>query len=158
MPASTLELLSLAHEGIAAARAGDLEKALPLLGWVGETKVKHQEMPGLYYSYLGYALAKLKGQKTEGLRLCEHAVQIQFYEADNHYNLARVRLLAGDRRGAVRAATTGTKLDPQHEELAAMRAELGVRRGHLFQSLDRGHFLNRFFGQLRHAFFGVPKG
>jgi hypothetical protein len=157
MPASTVELLSLAHEGIAAARQEDWEKALPLLAWVGETKGKHQEMPGVYYSFLGYGIAKMKSQKAEGLRLCEHAVQVQFYEADNHWNLARVRLLTGDRKGAVRAATTGTRLDPQHVELASMRQDLGLRRGQVFPQLDRGHALNRWFGQLRHALFGPPK-
>ncbi len=158
MPASTLEVLSLAHEGISAARQEDWEKALPLLSWVGETKVKHQEMPGIYYSFLGYGIAKVRGQKQEGLKLCEHAVQLQFYEADNHWNLARVRMLLGDRKGAVRAANTGTRLDPQHVELAQLRKDLGLRRTQLFPQLGRGHALNKLFGQLRHALFGTPKG
>ena len=84
-------------------------------------------------------------------------MQLQFYEAENHWNLARVRLLLGDRKGAVRAANTGTRLDPQHVELAHLRKELGLRRGQFFPQLGRDHAINKWFGQLRHALFGVPK-
>ena len=135
---------------------GDETRLWSLLRFA-EEEVKHQEMPGIYYSYLGYGIAKVRGQKQEGLKLCEHAVQLQFYEAENHWNLARVRLLLGDRKGAVRAANNGTRLDPQHIELAEMRRELGLRRDQVFPQLARDHALNKFFGQLRHALFGTSK-
>jgi len=146
------ELLALVTEGVACARREELERALELLSKAGELKPAKETFPGLFYSYLGYCLAKLRGKLDEGQRLCDHATKLQFYEADNHFNHARVLLLRGDRRAAVRALAMGHKFEPNHPGIEALRAEVGVRAPRPIEGLSREHIVNRMLGQLRHVF------
>jgi Flp pilus assembly protein TadD len=146
------QLLSLVAEGVACARREELDRALALLTKAGELKPAQQTLPGLFYSYLGYCLAKLRGKLDEGQRLCEHALKLQYYEADNHFNQARVSMLRGDRSAAVRALALGHKFSPHHPGIVALRAQIGVRRPRPIEALAREHILNRLLGQLRHAF------
>ena len=90
----------------------------------------------------------------EGLKLCEHAVRIQFYEPDNHLNSARVHLLARNRRAAVEAIGRGLKLDPHHAALRGLRQEIGIRKRPVLPFLSRNNPLNRLLGRMRHDFSG----
>jgi tetratricopeptide (TPR) repeat protein len=146
------KLLALVTEGVECARRDELDRALQLLSKAGELKPAMDTFPGLFYSYFGYCLAKLRGKLDEGLRLCDHAVKLQFYEAENHFNHARVLLLRGERRAAVRALAMGEKFDPYHIGIAALRAEIGVRGPRTIEGLARGHVVNRMLGHLRHVF------
>lgn len=146
------KLLALVAEGVACARREEFDRALELLTQAGELKPAQETLPGLFYSYLGYCLAKLRGRLDEGQRLCDHALKLQFYEADNHFNHARVLLLRGDRAAAVRALALGHKFEPHHPGIAALRGEIGVRRPRPIEALPREHILNRLLGQARHAF------
>lgn len=111
----------------------------------------NDDLPGLFYSYLGYGIALCERRVREGLRLCEHAVRMEFYQPENYLNLARTRLLAGNRRGAYRALEEGLRLDPVHEDLGALARSMGHRRRPVIPFLSRANLLNRLLGHLRHA-------
>lgn len=154
MTTGSFEAKQLAEEGIELCRRGDWDLGIQLLGRVVEERGVSQDLPGSAYSFLGFGVAKRQRRIRDGLRLCEHAVKVQFYEPDNHWNLARVRLLANDRRGAVQSIARGLKLEPNHAGLRGLREEIGVRRRAVIPFLSRGNFLNRFLGRIRHDLTG----
>jgi len=151
------ELQRYADEGLRLCREGDWRKGMPVLASVIEQKGPYDKIPGVVYSYLGFGVAKYNSKITEGLRLCEHAVKIQFYEADNHWNLARVNVLAKQRRNAVQAINAGLKLDDDHQGLLDLKQEIGMRRNPVLGFLGRDNPLNVFLGRIRHAIAGNPR-
>lgn len=151
------ELQGYVDDGLRLCREGEWRKGLPVLAAVIEQRGPYDKVPGIVYAYLGYGVAKFQNKTTEGLRLCEHAVKIQFYEADNHWNLARVSVIAGHRRNAVQAINAGLKLDPDHDGLLALKQEIGLRREPVLGFLDRDNPVNVFLGRIRHSFAGNPR-
>jgi hypothetical protein len=141
---------AVAEEGVALCRAGEWDKGMQLLARAVEAKGVGDELPGTSYSFLGFAVARFQRKIRDGLKLCEHAVKVQFYEPDNHWNLARVHLLAGSRKLAVESIARGLKLDPQHAGLRGLRKEIGVRRRPVLRFLGRDNFINRLLGRIRH--------
>jgi len=152
MPPLSEELQGYVEDGLRLCRHGDWRRGLPILNTVIEQRGPGQDVPGIVYSYLGFGVARYQSKVHDGIRLCEHAIKLQFYEADNHWNLARIRHLAGDRLSAVRAIERGLKLDPVHEGLLELRKEVGVRRPPVIGFLRRRHPVNVLLGRVRHAF------
>jgi Flp pilus assembly protein TadD len=134
--------------GIALCRGGDWDRGLDVLGRLasGEGRLSSQG-----YSDLGYGMAHRHKQVREGLRLCNHAVKLEFYQPDNLFNLARTQLLAGDRRGATASMRRGLAIDRDHVGLNALAEQLGPRRQPVLRFLTRGNPLNILLGRLRHA-------
>jgi len=141
---------SIAEAAIELCRAGDWSRGLSVLADLVKDRGLSDAVPGVAYSYLGYGIARYQRQVKEGLRLCEHAVKVQFYQPDNHLNLARVYLLAKNRKGAISALTQGLALDPKHEALRALKAELGSRKRPVVGFLKRDNPVNKTLGRLRH--------
>lgn len=140
------------ERGIRACREGDWEEGLALLGGLADRNI--QDLPGLFYSWLGYGIALHEKRYRDGLRLCEHAVKKQFYEADNFYNLARTRMLLDDRPKAVDAVRQGLRLHPRHRGLRKLERTLGRRNRPVLPFLSRSNPLNRLLGKLRHDLRG----
>lgn len=124
------------------------------LGRVAESGEPGSALPGLFYSYLGYGIARCQGKLLEGLKLCEHAIKVEFYESENYFNLARTCLLAKDRAGAVRAVKGGLKIDPQNLDLLALYRDLGIRQDPVIAFLSRRNPFNMLLGRIRAAFRG----
>jgi tetratricopeptide (TPR) repeat protein len=137
------------ERGVALCREGEWDKGLFWLGRVAESG--ESSLPGLFYSYLGYGIARCQRRHEEGLKLCQHSIKIEFYEPDNYLNLARTCLLLHDRSGAVRAVRKGLKVDPEHLDLKALHRELGIRRPPVLPFLSRTNLLNRMLGRVRSA-------
>jgi tetratricopeptide (TPR) repeat protein len=154
MALGTGEIQVAAAKGLALCRAGDWDRGLQLLGAAAEGRQGAAELPGLVYSYLGYGIARYQRRVRDGHKLCEHAVKIQYYEPDNHLNLARVQLILEDRKGAVSSIARGLKLDPDHRELKELRREIGVRRRPVLPFLSRKNPLNVLLGRLRNGLKG----
>lgn len=154
MGLETGEIQVAAAKGLALCREGDWDRGLQLLGAAAEGRQGAAELPGLVYSYLGYGIAQHQRRVKDGLKLCEHAVKIQYYEPDNHLNLARVQLMLHDRKGAVASIARGLKLDPNHRGLKDLRVEIGVRKRPVVPFLSRGNPVNVLLGRLRRAFTG----
>ncbi len=145
------ERLSAVFErGLERCRNGDWEDGLVDLAFLAE-KGSRDDVPALCYSYLGYGLAHHRGQVKQGLRLCRHAVKLEFFQPECYVNLARAALLSDRYRGrAVGAVLDGLDIDPGHPDLLELQRQLGARRPRVIPFLSRGNPLNRLLGWLRH--------
>jgi hypothetical protein len=139
------------ERGIALCRAGEWDRGLDVLGRLASAGAR---LSSQGYSFLGYGLAHRRKQVREGLRLCDHAVKLEFYQPDNLFNLARTQLLAGDRRGATASMRRGLAIDHDHAGLVALAEEIGPRRRPVLHFLARGNPLNILLGRIRHAIKG----
>ncbi len=147
------EISDTLRRGLDLCRAGEWDRGLAILGYLAQS-VDRSALPGLFYSYLGYGIARCERRVEEGVKLCRHAIKVEFYQPENYLNLARVELLAGDRRGAVRALARGLKIDPHHLELIALQREVGLRRQPVLSFVARDNPVNRLLGRLRHRMTG----
>jgi hypothetical protein len=136
------------EQGIALCRAGEWERGVTTLTHYGE---QGGRLSSLGYSFLGYGIAHLHRKVPEGLRLCRHAVKLEFFQPDNLLNLARTELLAGNRRAAVDSLQRGLALDPQHAALRELEKRMGSRRSPVLGFLARDNPLNVLLGRLRHS-------
>jgi hypothetical protein len=138
-----------AEAAIEICRRGDWSRGLTILADLVKERGLSEHIPGVAYSFLGYGIARYQKQVKEGLRLCEHAVRAQFYHPDCHLNLARVHVLAKNRKGAVNAIAQGLALDPRNSALRALQSEIGVRKRPVLGFLSRNNPVNRTLGKLR---------
>ena len=136
--------------GIAACRRGEWHSGLHYLR-IAEERDGDVTLPGLYWSYLGLAVARCERRHDAALELCERAVTIEFFQPENFVNLAWVHLLSGNRRAAMAATERGRSLDAEHAGLREMAARLGSRRPPVLRFLRREHPINRSLGRWRHA-------
>lgn len=139
-----------AWRGIDLCRQGDWRQGMDVLRRVADAKDSAVEMPGLFYSYLGFGIARFDRRVREGVTLCEHAVKREFYQPENYLNLARTYMLAGQRRKAIDTVLAGRRIDRAHRGLAALHRELGLRRRPVLPFLSRNNPINRLLGRMRH--------
>lgn len=139
------------ERGIALCRAGQWDRGVDHLA---RQVSSGGRLSSTGYSFLGYGMALRRRQIREGLKLCEQAVKMEFYQPDNFLNLARTQLLAGNRRAAATSMRRGLALDRGHRGLRALAKELGVRRAPVLKFLGRSNPLNVLLGKLRHAIKG----
>lgn len=145
------DLLSAIERGVAACRRSDWDEGLKLLGAVAEAGgLSRDDLPAAFYSYLGYGIARFKGQRREGLRLCKHAVKQEFYRAEHYFNLARTYVEAGNKAAAVKTVEEGLAIEPGNARLRWLKDELGARRSPVIPFLSRSNPLNVLLGRLRH--------
>lgn len=144
----------LAWRGIEYCRRGDWQEGLCWLSLAAEGKPgqdePQEELPGLFYAFLGYGIARYQRQGEQGLKLCRRAVELELYQPESYYFLARTHLLLQDRRAAFDDVERGLEVDSTHAGLIALRVELGERRAPILGFLPRRHVLNRWLGLLRH--------
>jgi len=138
------------RQAIHACRAERWREGLDLLTRVAQNAERRGNLPGMFYSYLGLAMARCEGRRREGMELCRHAVREQPEEPDNHLNLAYVYLTLGRRESAILAMQAGLERNPDHERLLALHAKLGVRDQPPLPVLPRGHAVNVSLGRVRH--------
>lgn len=139
------------RQAVLACRAERWREGLDLLTRVAQNAERRGNLPGMFYSYLGLAMARCEGRRREGMELCRHAVREQPGEPDNHLNLAYVYLTLGRRESAILAMEAGLAVNPEHERLLALHAKLGVRDDPPLRFLPRGHAANVALGRLRHG-------
>lgn len=150
--ASTLtpdQLRFVAERGIEMCRGGDWRRGLEVLAAVAETDHRDGDLPGHFHSYLGYAVARCEHKIPLGLALARRATEKQFFDPENFLNLARVYLLAGNRRKAYGSVVEGLRLDSRHPELHGLLEKLGKRRRPLVGFLSRSNPVNQFLGRAR---------
>ena len=160
---SPAELLEMA---VAACRRGDWTTGLEHLETLAAQHTGQPgNLPGRYYSYLGYggarqekAASKKQQAIDQGIKLCRYSVKVEFFQTDNWWNLCRVYLLGNRRRAAYKALDKGLEIDPQCPELLELRKkEFGERRPQVLPFLSRSNILNRILGHLRHVLSGDGK-
>ncbi len=151
------QLLAACERGLDLCRFGNFKEGLAELAALGDlTRVK--DIPSAYFSYLGYALAKQRNQIPQGIKLCRHAIKLEFFQTENYVNLARTCLLSEKyRREAWEAIRDGLKIDPEHPELLELERQLGSRKPPVIRFLGRNNPLNRLLGSVRHLLSGDVK-
>ncbi|HEY0514618.1 MAG TPA: hypothetical protein VGH73_22135 [Thermoanaerobaculia bacterium] len=152
--ALSAEVSDTLKRGIDSCRRGDWNEGLRHLGRIAQAEETAAGLPGLFYSYLGYGIALRDRRVREGLKLCRHSIQVEFYQAENYLNLARTCLLARDRKGAVQAVRGGLKIDRHNPQLQALYKEMGIRSLPVLPFLGRANRLNQFLGRIRYALRG----
>jgi len=140
----------LLEKGLEFCRKGEWDAGLDYLEKFANRE-KSADRPSLFYSYTGYGIAHRQRRIKEGIRLCKHAVKMEFFQPDNYLNLARTYLLAKNRRAAFRALRKGLEIDADHPELVELHESLGARRRPVLPFFSRRNPLNRLLGSIRHG-------
>jgi tetratricopeptide (TPR) repeat protein len=143
-------LLALAKQGIERCREQDWDTGLKLLGRVAEEREPKAEMPSLFFSYLGRAIAHCDKRYREALSLCSHAVSLNPDHPENWANLARIYIYTNKRRLALKALHRGFQLDPQNGFLLRVKNKFVARQPPVIPFLPRSFPLNRWLGKRRH--------
>jgi tetratricopeptide (TPR) repeat protein len=137
-------------QGIQFCRKNKWREGYDLLARVAPGVENRGNMPSVFYSYLGAAMARVEGRRRDGMELCRYALQLSPEEPENYLNIASVYLMLNRRQPALRAIEQGLALRPWHPRLLEMRASLGVRQPPVFPSMARTHPLNLAVGRVRH--------
>src|SRR6185369_12234591 len=126
--------------GVAALATDDTLTALACL----ERALKLQDNPG-WHSYLGYCIAKERGQQRRGLDLCLNALAVEQDNPVHFLNLGRVHLISGDKVEALRVLREGMA-NGGSPEIKRLLETLGTRKPSLFPMLHRDNPLNKYLG------------
>jgi tetratricopeptide (TPR) repeat protein len=129
-------------QALAALATDDTLTALPHL----ERALKHGDRAG-WHSYLGYCIARERGQQRKGLEYCLHSLAAEPDNPDHFLNLGRVYLLGGEKDEALRVTREGMAKGGS-PQLAELLERLGSRRPPLFPSLSRSNPINKYLGML----------
>ena len=105
-------------------------------------------------SYYGLCVAVLKHDLRRAIELCERAVRLQPNDGRHYANLARVFMMAGNRRKALATLDHGIRRLPADEWLEQIRDSFGYRRPSVLSFIPRRHPLNRFLGRVRYHLIG----
>jgi hypothetical protein len=148
------QMLATCERGIDLCRFGSMKEGFATLASLGDI-TKSKDLPSAYFSYLGYGLAKYRNQISQGIKLCRHAIKLEFFQPENYVNMARTCLLQERyRREAVDAVREGLRIDPENPELQQLEAQLGQRRPPVLGFLGRQNPVNQALGWLRHRLSG----
>jgi predicted Zn-dependent protease len=127
-------------------RDGYSDKALPHIRHAAEL----EEHNPFYMSYLGVVLARTEQRWAEAEQLCDSAMRMKRDQPQLYLNLAEVYLSAGRKQDAVEALLQGLRYAQRDSRITTMLGKLSSRRRPIVPFLERGHFINRRLGQLRH--------
>lgn len=111
-----------------------------------ERALRIQDNPD-WHSYLGYCIAKERGQYRKGVELCQSSLAKEPDNPEHFYNLGRVHLVNGDKLEALRVLREGMTKGGSFEILRLLE-NLGQRTPLLFPTLSRSNPLNRYLGLL----------
>jgi len=136
-------------EGIKLLRNGQSAEAFEYLRHAAEL---NQQNP-YYLSFLGVSVARAQRKWNAAVHLCEKAVSLRRNEVQLYLNLAEVYVAAGRRDDAVTVLDRAAIYSSMDVRVKRARAELGKRSSPVLPFLERGHFLNRSLGKLRHRMF-----
>jgi tetratricopeptide (TPR) repeat protein len=150
-PPISPEATELAWRGVEHCRQGEWTLGLYWLSLAAESAPGGEGLPALFYSYLGYGMARFEGNRRQGLELCRRAVELELYQPEAYYFLAETCLLVGDRRSAAEVLEQGLDIDPEHRDLQALERQMGERQAPILTFLPRQHRLNRWLGRLRYG-------
>lgn len=103
----------------------------------------------LHLSYLGYCIARERGQLKKGMALCQEALAQEPEHAVHFLNLGRIHLMAGNKLEAIRIFREGLA-HGQNRELIAELDALGTRKPPVIRALHRDNPINKYLGMLLH--------
>ena len=97
----------------------------------------------LHLSYCGLLTAIVHGRKSEGLRLCERALQFGAYEPEVVMNSARLYVTLGCPLKAVEVLRRGLRQKPGHKGMLKQIGKLSPRRQPPLSLVDRNNVVNK---------------
>jgi tetratricopeptide (TPR) repeat protein len=100
-----------------------------------------------WYSYLGYCIARQRGQHRKGLELCQASLAVEPDNPMHFLNLGRVHLNKGDKIKALQIWREGMAKGGCPELLQQLE-RLGTRSRPIIPVLHRNNPLNRYLGIL----------
>jgi tetratricopeptide (TPR) repeat protein len=101
----------------------------------------------VYCSYLGFCIAKERGQIQKGMLLCSAALEREPENSVHYLNLGRIYLVAGNKQEAITVFRKGLAFGPNQEIIGLLDA-IGTRKPPLIRSLHRDNPINKFLGKL----------
>ena len=101
----------------------------------------------LHLSYLGYCVARERGQMKKGIALCQEALAQEPDQAAHFLNLGRIHLMTGNKLEAIRIFRAGLA-HGLNQELVAELDALGTRKPPVIPMLHRNNVINKFLGKL----------
>lgn len=122
--------------------AGNTQSALAQL----ERALKISDNKALH-SYLGYCIAKERGQVKRGKELCLASLEIDPQNPVHYLNLAKVYHVGGEKGAAIAALRDGVKVGGS-DEIVSMLNALGTRKNPPLSFLSRGNAVNKWLGIL----------
>ncbi len=131
-------------KGLAAIRMGNAPAALAHF-----EKAAQSAAAPLYLSYLGYCIARERGQIKRGIALCQDALAQEPEHAVHFLNLGRIHLIAGNKLEAIRIFREGLSHCLNQELIAELDA-LGTRKPPVIKGLHRDNPINKYLGILLH--------
>jgi hypothetical protein len=137
------------RRGINLCRDEKWHEAYGVLIKVAQGVERRGNLPGLFYSYLGLAMAHCDGRRHEPVELCRYALRVQPEQPENYLNLASIYVILGRRESAVRLVGHGLQMRPGHLRLLELEQQLGRRQTLAFPTLSRRHPLNSIPGRVR---------
>jgi tetratricopeptide (TPR) repeat protein len=150
MTENSSDVLESVRTGVELCRKGRWQQGYRTLCQVANADRPGTKLPSVFYSYLGFGMARYEKRFEDGEKLCQRAIEIEFFEPENYVNLARIYGLRGQRKQAVDALRKGLQIDASHQQLRDMMLELGVRKKPVLSFLARDHLVNRMLGRIRH--------
>ncbi len=102
-----------------------------------------------WYSYLGFCVAKERGQVSRGTDLCMISLEHEPDNPDHYLNLGKIQLLSGNKSEALRILREGVARG-EKEELLTLLSEFGKRKSPLIPFLHRSNPLNKLLGLILH--------
>lgn len=145
-----IDVQSASKTGVELCRAGKWQEGMAYLAKVTRRGELSDTLPGEFYTFLGYGLARYKKKHREGLKLCRYGVKKQPHQPDNYLNLARVYVLQRNRRLAVKSLERGMAVDSSHAGLREFRDEIGYRLRPVIGFLPRKSAINKWLGKRRY--------
>jgi len=133
----------LFSRAMSALAAGETQSALALL----ERALKLSDNLS-WHSYLGYCIAKERGQVQKGRDLCLASMELEPENPAHYVNLAKVHLVAGRKPEALGILREGMSLG-ENQEILVLLSEIGNRKPPVLSFLPRDNWLNRLLGLIR---------
>jgi len=122
--------------------AGETTSALALL----ERALKQGDNPS-WHSYLGFCIAKERGQVKKGSDLCLSCIKSEPHNPAHYLNLSKVQVIAGQKSEALGVLRQGMSVGGSPEILALL-VRLGTRKPPVLSFLSRDNPLNKWLGMI----------
>jgi len=101
----------------------------------------------LCMSYLGFCIAKERGQVQKGIQLCREALEKEPENPLHYLNLGRIFLTAKNKQEAIRTLREGLGCG-LNQEITDLLNAIGTRKPPVIPALGRDHPVNKYLGKL----------
>ena len=129
-------------QGLKALQEGNSVAALPFF-----EKAAGVEPSPLCLSYLGFCIAKERGQVQKGIQFCREALEKEPENPLHYLNLGKIFMTAGNKQEALRMLREGLARG-LNQEITDLLNAIGTRKQPVIPALDRNNPINKYLGKL----------